>query len=74
MAKALGLQLDLPYLARIFLEEIDAELLKRVPINFAKQAQHPAAVREGDDGGAWRWRIRWTPPCWTTRACCWVRT
>ncbi|MFY1831151.1 type II secretion system ATPase GspE [Myxococcus fulvus] len=38
VAKALGHQLDLPYLARIFTEEVDAELVKRIPINFAKQA------------------------------------
>jgi general secretion pathway protein E len=36
VAKALGLQLDLPYLARIFTEEVDPDLVKRVPINFAK--------------------------------------
>jgi general secretion pathway protein E len=49
VAKALGLQLDLPYLARIFLEEVDVELIKRVPINFAKQAKIlPLSV----DGGA----------------------
>src|SRR4051812_48057183 len=35
VAKALGLQLDLPFLARIFGEEIDPELIKKVPINFA---------------------------------------
>jgi general secretion pathway protein E len=39
VAKALALQLDLPYLARIFPEEIDPELVKKVPINFAKQAR-----------------------------------
>jgi general secretion pathway protein E len=39
VAKALSAQLDLPYLARIFSEEIDAELIKKVPINFAKQAR-----------------------------------
>ena len=39
VAKALGLQLDLPYLARIFVEEVTPELIKRVPINFAKQAR-----------------------------------
>ncbi|WP_239013953.1 type II secretion system ATPase GspE [Archangium violaceum] len=48
VAKALGLQLDLPYLARIFLEEIDAELIKRVPINFAKQARILPLSVEGD--------------------------
>src|SRR5439155_3790722 len=39
VAKALAAQLDLAYLARIFPEEIDAELIKKVPINFAKQAR-----------------------------------
>ncbi|WNG15570.1 type II secretion system ATPase GspE [Cystobacter fuscus] len=48
VAKALGLQLDLPYLARIFIEEIDPELIKRVPINFAKQARIlPLSVEDG---------------------------
>ncbi|HLL55271.1 MAG TPA: GspE/PulE family protein, partial [Myxococcaceae bacterium] len=48
VARALGLQLDLPYLARIFTEEIDAELVKRVPINFAKQARILPLQEEGD--------------------------
>ncbi|WP_257458667.1 type II secretion system ATPase GspE [Archangium lipolyticum] len=48
VAKALGLQLDLPYLARIFLEEVDAELIKRVPINFAKQARILPLSMDGD--------------------------
>ena len=39
VARALGAQLDLPYLARIFVDEIDAELVQKVPINFAKQAR-----------------------------------
>ncbi|MBM7114747.1 type II secretion system ATPase GspE [Archangium primigenium] len=39
VAKALGLQLDLPYLARIFVEEVNADVIKRVPINFAKSAR-----------------------------------
>ncbi len=39
VAKALGLQLDLPFLQRIFVEEVDPELVKKVPINFAKQAK-----------------------------------
>src|SRR5690349_22652020 len=48
VAKALGLQLDLPYLARIFIEEIDPELIKRVPSNFAKQARIlPLSVEDG---------------------------
>jgi general secretion pathway protein E len=48
VAKALGLQLDLPYLARIFLEEVGAELIRRVPINFAKQACILPLAVEGD--------------------------
>ena len=48
VAKALGLQLDLPYLARIFIEEISPELIKRVPINFAKQAKMLPLFKEGD--------------------------
>lgn len=48
VAKALGLQLDLPYLARIFIEEIDPDLIKRVPINFAKQARIlPLSIEDG---------------------------
>jgi general secretion pathway protein E len=48
VAKALGHQLDLPYLARIFTEEVDAELVKRIPINFAKQARVLPLSMEGD--------------------------
>ena len=48
VAKALGLQLDLPYLARLFLEEVDAELIKRMPINFAKQARILPLSVDGD--------------------------
>ncbi|MCE9666700.1 type II secretion system ATPase GspE [Myxococcus stipitatus] len=48
VAKALGHQLDLPYLARIFTEEVDAELVKRIPINFAKQAHVLPLSMEGD--------------------------
>ncbi|NMO21596.1 type II secretion system ATPase GspE [Pyxidicoccus fallax] len=48
VAKALGHQLDLPYLARIFTEEVDAELVKRIPINFAKQSQILPLSMEGD--------------------------
>ncbi|WP_163996779.1 type II secretion system ATPase GspE [Pyxidicoccus caerfyrddinensis] len=48
VAKALGHQLDLPYLARIFTEEVDAELVKRIPINFAKQSHILPLSMEGD--------------------------
>jgi general secretion pathway protein E len=48
VAKALAVQLDLPYLARIFPEEVDAELVKRVPINFARQQKILPLGIEGD--------------------------
>ncbi len=48
VAKALCAQLDLPYLARILPEEVDAELVKKVPINFAKQAGILPLGLEGD--------------------------
>ena len=38
VAKALALQLDLPYHAQVSLDAVDVELLRQVPINFAKQA------------------------------------
>ena len=38
VAKALALQLDLPYHAQVALDSLDAELVRQVPINFAKQA------------------------------------
>jgi general secretion pathway protein E len=38
VAKALALQLDLPYVAQVSLDAVDVELLRQVPINFAKQA------------------------------------
>ncbi len=37
VAKALALQLDLPYVAQVSLDAVDAELVRQVPINFAKQ-------------------------------------
>jgi len=37
VAKALALQLDLPYHAQVALDSLDAELVRQVPINFAKQ-------------------------------------
>ncbi|HZH02416.1 MAG TPA: type II secretion system ATPase GspE [Myxococcaceae bacterium] len=39
VAQALAVQLDLPYVSRIVVEEVDAEWVKRIPINFAKQAR-----------------------------------
>ncbi|RPH69135.1 MAG: type II secretion system protein GspE [Myxococcaceae bacterium] len=38
VAKALALQLDLSYHAQVALDAVDAELVRQVPINFAKQA------------------------------------
>jgi len=38
VAKALALQLDLPYHAQVALDSVAAELVRQVPINFAKQA------------------------------------
>ncbi|WP_375760651.1 type II secretion system ATPase GspE [Corallococcus exercitus] len=49
VARALGHQLDLPYLQRIFVEEVDAELVKRIPINFARQTQLLPLSMEGDE-------------------------
>ncbi|MBN8231437.1 type II secretion system ATPase GspE [Corallococcus macrosporus] len=49
VARALGHQLDLPYLQRIFVEEVDAELVKRIPINFARQTQVLPLSLEGDE-------------------------
>ncbi|HYV45033.1 MAG TPA: type II secretion system ATPase GspE [Myxococcaceae bacterium] len=48
VARALGLQLDIPYLARIFPDEVDGELVQRVPINFAKQARIIPLRMEGE--------------------------
>src|SRR5215467_3656308 len=38
VARALALQLDLPYVGQVSLDAVDAELVQQVPINFAKQA------------------------------------
>ncbi len=48
VARSLAAQLDLPYLSRIFPEEIDPELIKKVPINFAKQSRIVPLQIEGD--------------------------
>ena len=37
LLRALGLQLDLPFSARLPIEEITPELIRKLPINFAKQ-------------------------------------
>ncbi|CAM3356279.1 type II secretion system ATPase GspE [Corallococcus sp. ZKHCc1 1396] len=49
VARALGHQLDLPYLQRIFTEEVDADLVKRIPINFARQTKLLPLSMEGDE-------------------------
>jgi len=46
--RALALQLDLPFLARIDTDAIPADLLKRTPINFAKQARVLPLGLEGE--------------------------
>ncbi|MBL8957637.1 MAG: type II secretion system ATPase GspE [Myxococcaceae bacterium] len=48
VTRALAAQLDLPYLAVIGIDDIDAELVKRVPINFAKQARIIPLKDSGD--------------------------
>src|SRR6202165_5911338 len=48
--KALAAQLELPYQMRLAPDEISQELIKLVPINFAKQARLLALRREGDAG------------------------
>ena len=47
--KALAAQLELPYQVRLAPDEISADLIKLVPINFAKQARL-LGVRRLDDG------------------------
>jgi len=48
VARALAVQLDLPYLARIFPEDVEVELLRRIPINFAKQTRMIPLAAEPD--------------------------
>jgi len=48
VARALGAQLDLEYVELIGVDDIDPELVKVVPINFAKQAKFIPLKREGD--------------------------
>ncbi|MBI3185229.1 MAG: type II secretion system ATPase GspE [Myxococcales bacterium] len=48
VARALSAQLDLPFLARIFPDEVEPELVKKVPINFAKQARVLPLFAEGE--------------------------
>jgi general secretion pathway protein E len=48
VARALGAQLDLEYLEVISVDDVDPELVKQVPINFAKQAKFIPLKRAGD--------------------------
>jgi len=48
VAKALGIQLDIPYVDRIGVENVDQELLRMVPINFAKQTRILPLGLDGD--------------------------
>jgi len=48
VARALAAQLDLPFLAHISPDAVDAELLRSVPINFAKQMLILPLQLEGD--------------------------
>src|SRR2546425_9726753 len=51
--KALAAQLELPYQVRLAPEEISPELVKLVPINFAKQAKlMPLRIETGGDAHA----------------------
>jgi len=46
--RALAIQLDLPFLERLDAEVLDPELVKRIPINFAKQALLLPLSRRGE--------------------------
>ncbi len=50
--KALAAQLELPYQLRVGSDEISPELIKLVPINFAKQARLMPLRREGEGADA----------------------
>src|SRR5450631_2824044 len=47
VARALAAQLDLPFASRISVEQVDVELARAMPINFAKQARILPLRREG---------------------------
>src|SRR5712692_659455 len=47
IAKALSIQLDVPYVARISTDDVDPELVKKIPINYAKQARILPLRQEG---------------------------
>jgi general secretion pathway protein E len=48
VARALGAQLDLAVLKEIRADQVDLELVRKVPINFAKQAQVLPLARQGE--------------------------
>ncbi|MEW5740061.1 MAG: type II secretion system ATPase GspE [Myxococcota bacterium] len=48
VSRALGAQLDLEYLSIISVDDVDPEMVKQVPINFAKQARFIPLKRTGD--------------------------
>jgi general secretion pathway protein E len=48
VARALAAQLDLEYLEVISVDDVDPELVKQVPINFARQAKFIPLKRAGD--------------------------
>ncbi|MBL8912447.1 MAG: type II secretion system ATPase GspE [Archangium sp.] len=48
VTRALGAQLDLEYLGSISVDDVDAELVKKVPINFAKQSKFIPLKAEGE--------------------------
>src|SRR5947209_15198497 len=48
--KALAAQLELPYQMKIRTDEVSNDLIKLVPINFAKQAKLMPLRRDGADG------------------------
>ncbi len=47
VARALAAQLDLPFTSRISVEQVDVELARAMPINFAKQARILPLRRDG---------------------------
>jgi general secretion pathway protein E len=47
VARALAAQLDLPFASRISVEQVDVELARAMPINFAKQARILPLRRDG---------------------------
>ncbi|MFT3709563.1 MAG: type II secretion system ATPase GspE [Archangium sp.] len=48
VTRALGAQLDLEYLDVISIDDVDPELVKKVPINFAKQSKFIPLKAEGE--------------------------